>query len=415
MDCHEHFSVYNLYNSSSLGNEQFITTDCIDNRVKFSLFVINIILYSGILICGLYLLCESLLTVTVSKRVSVSVNTNVKSVSQTTCCPHVSIGRNQTGSLTYKDYTYILISIASLFQIITHVMYICGIAHPARYVVYPIAIIILIGCATMHVKIWYKILASVCADVTITSQLGKKLDRQLITINTLIIISTVLFVIIGPIVFYDNHNIVNWCYVINVSTVAIIIIIFNMVLYSVASKFLDVMNVRTSDTISINTNRQSLLNFVDRLKMIMFAAKFGSLNLIIMIFIPLWMLADLKGVFYYHLTLVQMSYIAGFIFQLRFATRFREGKSTNTGSGSGTIISINGSGGGMKTKGKNSNVHSHSAIITATTSTTTKVNTNDANYSSAAIVATNGNTKPQPDTSRVFSYTVDQLNDANNV
>jgi hypothetical protein len=296
MSCKESFSAYEL-SDSSLSVEQFITTECIDNRVKFACFVINIIIYSDILIYSLYLFFRSrqlALTPLFSRKISV------------------------------KDYTCLSITVSCLFNVIVNITYLVGVTHYARYLLYPVALTILLFSVTILLRTWFRVISATKGPQY--ARLIKLLDILLFSINICMFVSNLICVIIGPIVYRNDHTMVNWFYVMSTTTIMIVLVVFSVLLIVICYKFLETMNAEFSG------KQSKLSRLSNKIQVLIKIVKLNLPSMCIMVFEPLWMLADLKGIFYFHFSIIQMFYIVGYICQFMFVINGKTNTSSTSSS-----------------------------------------------------------------------------------
>jgi hypothetical protein len=286
MSCQDYFSIHALSNSS-LSNEIFSTSECINNKLKLACFTINIIVYFTAMIYSIYLFRKS------------------QSLSSSLSSPPSSTFKSK---LSVKSYICLLVIFGSICNVITNVIYIIGVINSIRNLIFSGALSSLVLSITLLLRSWLKV------TITVNCKICAIIDILLVGLNISIFVSNLVCVKIGMIVYQHDQNIVNWLYVINVSTNMLFLTIFSVILLIICDRFLNAI----VPCIELDSNDLSLTHMSNKLRFLVKIVKFNLPIITIMIFIPLWMLIDLKGIFYYHFSVIQIFYIMGYMCQFMF-------------------------------------------------------------------------------------------------
>jgi hypothetical protein len=268
MDCEPVFSIYNL-SASSIENEVFITTQCMQNSVKFALFFGNLFLWSILGIWLVVLLCSDF----------------------------VRTGR--TVNLRKKIYCYCIAS--TIFEIIGAALNLGSVTHVARYFIYGPSQVFVRRAVHLSIIAWSDAIGAISHDKNIPPLLRKS-KIYIYTIEIIMLIACIGIGIIASMVQYQHIE--DYLYSFNLTYLIFIDLInvygtANAIIMAVLSKKLAKL-CRSTDDMGVgskeNMEMSERLNTMSFFTVSFIPFEFG------LCLLPLWLLSPhgLNNISYYY-------------------------------------------------------------------------------------------------------------------
>ena len=301
MNCDEYFSVFSL-NAWSQGNEIFITNECIHNGVKLFFFSVWLLVWIGLFCWSLGKIIRDV----VKKR----------------------------WSWNSRRKVYLITLTMAIGQILIYSAYLAGFHQREKYLAYAIAPVLARFNGSIVLRAWFKTISDCYTQESTTRiKFYFKLANDCMDVLALLIwlsCSTV-----GLMVSYPNPENVNWFYIFGIG-LSSINGFGTCVLLIVAGNRLKTLCQPNEMLQNEDGKLQELSNKIRKIGIV----AWGCIGLqFAIIVIPVWMVGDLFGIFYFHFILNETGiFLAGFLMMFLF-TKFGKalGASSDhiTRSGSG--------------------------------------------------------------------------------
>ena len=297
--CDEYFNAL-FPTNSSIDNEIFIAKDCVNNSAKLTLFIFWLLIWIIMLIWSGSKTAKDLI--------------------------------DNRWSWNNRRGIYLITSIMSVCQILLYIIYLAGFHNKVKYFV--LALIPFMARLNISVllRAWFQTISDRYTEesIRIIKLVFKIADNAM---NILSGVSCFVCFLVGPMVAYpDKPELINWFYIFGISlssvsgfTSCILMIVVGMKLKALC---------HVDNIIKSQNNDLEILG--KKISFVIFVA-FGCIGLQFgIIIIPIWMIWDLYGVFYFHFTLNEFGiFLSGFLTMFLF-TKFGKilGVSTNTSENS---------------------------------------------------------------------------------
>ena len=289
--CQQYFSLGNL-SGSSQETESFLTTLCVANQFKLTVFIFWLVVYSISILWIISHIVEEI--------------------------------KKRGWLLNLRMIVFLCSLTAYLGQLISYLLFIfppssSSMLSSGRYIVFAIAPLAIMVTYYFCLKAWF--------DTVINSSLNHKVDNIRLVFNLLSttgliipLISIASCYIIGPMVSieFGRTDLLNYFYLFRLSgsfmsglnTCAMILYIghrFLAIHAESAGVRMDSFRVDgfRKDGAAANMDAE-MSQLITNLKLVIRSAKFNFVFQLILIFIPLWLLADAYGVFYFHFTINEL-------------------------------------------------------------------------------------------------------------
>jgi len=266
-NCGNTFNIWQLL-ATSYGNENFVTSQCNANWVKFIPFFLYLITWSYITIWSSHIFISEIL--------------------------------KHKNSFDLRRRIYLLTVIAAAFELCSICLVMAGVQHWVRYLIYVVPLQAVRTVVSWSINAWFDTTVAITHGVDDKTIVKFKRIMQVMDITTAVM--HISCCVIGPVVAYHNgyYTMVNWFYSIRTCVTSLIGVCVCLLIRQVGNKLHAACMPDDAEMVQQDTKTTELMH---RLKFLIKIANNCLPSQILFSFFPFWMLADLYGAFWFQYTI----------------------------------------------------------------------------------------------------------------